>query len=306
MKLPTYLKELLGSPPQAGEGVNNWLFKVSFHLHRYWPAPKIMAELGERTRGCGRVVTHSEIERQVTSSLIQCCCQPVDEIGRVRSSSLTQGCQPRGSWPTVNQELRSKVILDNGGLDELKNLSNPRLDPEKRHTEEIVTALFPGNPLLCCALSKSRFNTRTRDEWRGQLEPLQLIVPSPMSAKQGRTKDGAKESEHTLENTGPRRFLVVEFDTGTTDEHASILIHLAGFAPLVCAVHSGGKSLHGWFHVEGLPEDRVLKFFRYAVQLGADRALWTRSQFVRMPDGTRDNGRIQKVVFVNFNLREVK
>ena len=31
------------------------------------------------------------------------------------------------------------------------------------------------------------------------------------------TQEG-KESEHTLGNTGPRRFLVVEFDTGGIDE----------------------------------------------------------------------------------------
>ena len=36
-----------------------------------------------------------------------------------------------------------------------------------------------------------------------------------------------------------------------------------------------------------------------AVSLGADRATWTRSQFVRMPDGTRDNGNRQAVYFFN-------
>ena len=117
---------------------------------------------------------------------------------------------------------------------------------------------------------------------------LQLIVPSPMTSRTGLTKDG-RESKHTLSNTGPRRFLICEFDTGTTDQHAALLIHLAGYAPMVCAVHSGGKSLHGWFFVEGEPEDRILKFFRYAVSLGADPATWPCSQFVRMPDGRRDN-----------------
>ena len=62
-----------------------------------------------------------------------------------------------------------------------------------------------------------------------------------MSAVTGLTKDG-KESKHTLANTGPRRFLICEFDTGTADEHAAILIHLAGYAPLVCAVTFGGKA----------------------------------------------------------------
>ena len=120
-----------------------------------------------------------------------------------------------------------------------------------------------------------------------------------MCAVSGLTKDG-RPSRHTLANTGPRRFLVCEFDTGAADDHASLLLHLATLAPLVCAVHSGGKSLHGWFYVHGQPEAKVERFFRYAVALGADPATWTRSQFVRMPDGTRDNGKRQTIFFVNL------
>jgi hypothetical protein len=170
-------------------------------------------------------------------------------------------------------------------------------------TEEIVDRIFPGNPFLCCGQSNSVFDTRPREQWRGELSRLAVIVPSPMIAPTGLTKDN-KQSAHALSNNGPRRFLIVEFDQGTTDEHAALLIHLAGFAPLVCAVHSGGKSLHGWFLVANQPEEKILRFFRYAVSLGADPALWTRSQFVRLPDGTRDNGNRQTVFFLSFKPLE--
>ena len=119
-----------------------------------------------------------------------------------------------------------------------------------------------------------------------------------MIARTGLTQDG-KESEHTLEDTGSRRFLVVEFDTGGIDEHAALLRHLAEYAPMVIAVHSGKKSLHGWFYCFGQPEARLGAFMRHAVTLGADKATWSRSQFVRMPDGTRDNGNRQAVYFFN-------
>jgi hypothetical protein len=115
-----------------------------------------------------------------------------------------------------------------------------------------------------------------------------------------------RESAHALSNTGPRRFLICEFDTGAPDEHAAILMHLGAFAPLVCVVHSGGKSLHGWLYVEGHPDEKVNRFFRYAVSLGADRATWTRSQFVRMPDGTRQNGWRQTVFYLNFKPLEAR
>ena len=137
-------------------------------------------------------------------------------------------------------EAREAILRDGCGLADLWELSRPRIEDSEQHTEAIVDKLFPGNPLLCCGASSPDFDTRPRDDWRGELSELALIVPSPMSAVTGLTKDG-KESKHTLANTGPRRFVICEFDTGTVDDHAAILIHLAGFAPLVCAVHSGGK-----------------------------------------------------------------
>jgi len=109
-----------------------------------------------------------------------------------------------------------------------------------------------------------------------------------------------------LNNTGPRRFLVVEFDQGTFDQHAALLAHLGEKAPLVLVVHSGNKSLHGWFYCAEQPEDRVEKFFNYAVSLGADRATWARCQFVRMPDGRRENGKLQRVVFFNPKTLEAQ
>ena len=119
-----------------------------------------------------------------------------------------------------------------------------------------------------------------------------------MSEVWGKTKDG-KKSQHTLSNTGPRRFLIVEQDSGTADEQASVLLHLAGMAPLVLAVHSGSKSIHGWFYCVGQTEERLRRFMNYAVSIGADSATWTRSQFVRMPDGRRDTGKRQVVYFFN-------
>jgi hypothetical protein len=205
----------------------------------------------------------------------------------------------------VNQEQREAVIREGGRLADLWELSPIRIEDNRPRTEEVIDRLFPGDPLLCCGWTQSDFDTKPRDDWRGGLGRLQFIVPSPMSAITGLTKDG-RESRHALANTGPRRFLVVEFDGGTTDEHAAVLTHLAGYAPMVCALHSGRKSLHGWFYVAGQPENKVTRFFRYAVALGADPATWTRSQFVRMPDGTRDNQERQTVYFLNFRPLEAK
>jgi hypothetical protein len=291
--LPSFIDEMLAAPPHAGEGVHNWLFTVARQLHVHLPAGEIVALLESRVQGCGRHVSRKEIEDAVKNT-ITCAWQPNGNAAQVQQAA---------KWPGVNQEQRAGIIRTTGGLADLWEASKPRIEDAAQHTEAIIDRLFPDNPILCCGKSSSDFDTKPRDEWRGQLASLQLVVPSPMSAIEGVTKEG-KPSRHTLSNTGPRRFLICEFDTGTADDHAALLLHLGMFAPLVCAVHSGGKSLHGWFFVAGQPDAKVEKFFRYAVSLGADRATWTRSQFVRMPDGARDNGKRQTVFFVNFKSLE--
>jgi len=198
----------------------------------------------------------------------------------------------------VNAEQREAVLASGLELVDLWAASRWRFDGNGSNAEEIVDQIFPGDPLLCVGQNNHHFGTRRRAALRGQLEKMQFIVPSPMIARRGRTLEG-KESEHCLENTGRRRFLVVEQDLGTADEQAAILLHLAERAPLALAVHSGSKSIHGWFFAADESEKRLRRFMRYAVSLGADRSTWTRSQFVRMPDGTRDNGERQTVYFLN-------
>ena len=291
-ELPRFLLDLIAACPRSGEGVHSWLFKVARQLHAHRDHTEMVALLAAAVADCGRHVPVSEIENAVNSAK-DCAWQP--KMGR---TGFLKPPAPRRAWPAVNQEQREAIAANGGGLVDLWEVSPVRIESNEPRTEAIVDVLFPGNPLLCCGESSRAFDTKPREDWRGQLAELPLIVPSPMSAVEGLTKEG-KPSKHTLDNTGPRRFLVVEFDTGTADEHAAVLLHLANRAPLVLAVHSGGKSLHGWFYCAGQPEDRLRRFMEYAVCLGADSALWTRSQFCRIPDGTRDNGNRQAVYFLN-------
>jgi hypothetical protein len=285
--LPQFVRDLLASPPRAGEGVNLYLFRLARVLHPYRTEREIAGILEAVTANCGRVVTEKEIRRAIENSK-GAARQPRQSTPRTEPP-----------WPTTNREQREAVINETDeGLVDLWEASPVRLEDNDSHTEEIIDALFPGNPLLCCGKSNAVFATQSREEWRGRLTAMQFIVPSPMIARTGRTQEG-RQSEHSLGNTGPRRFLVIEQDQGTIDEQAAILLHFAERAPLALTVHSGGKSVHGWFYRQGQLEERLKKFMRYAVSLGADRATWTRSQFVRMPDGTRENRNRQAVYFFN-------
>jgi len=169
-------------------------------------------------------------------------------------------------------------------LNRLRERSPIRCEDGEPKPEEVIDRLFPGDPLLCLGARKDRFRTAAREEWRGKEHLHELIVPSPMSALTGTNKNG-KSSKRCLDNTGPRRFLVFEFDSGTQDEQAAIILHLAAKMPLVMVLFSGGKSLHAWFLCEGLDDGILRPFMDYAVRLGADRATWSRCQMVRFPGG---------------------
>lgn len=294
-ELPRWLLDAIAAAPLAGNGVHRWLFAMARQLWAHRERGEIIALLSNAVSGCGRPVSGREIHEAVDKAK-DCAWQPHDRSGFIPTQAASR-------WPEVNIKARNEIVMDGGGLADLWEASPARLTDNSQHTEEIIDRLFPGNSLLCCGATSYAFDTRPRESWRGELASLQLIVPSPMSKPMGMTKDG-KESAHCLDNTGPRRFLVIEFDQGAADEHAAILLHLASRAPLVLAVHSGNKSLHGWFFCAGQPEDRLRRFMEYAVTLGADPATWTRSQFVRMPDGARDNGKRQTVFF--FNTRPLE
>lgn len=283
--LPQFVRGFLASPPRRGEGLNNWFFRAARLLHPYRTAAEIVQLLTAAT--AGKPVRRGEMERAVERSAAM-AWQPGEQAAHTQPPA----------WPAVNAEQREAIIKTGVGLVDLWENSPIRFEDSQAHTEEIIDALFSGNPLLCIGRNNHSFATRRREEWRGRLAEMQLIVPSPMTAPTGHTQDG-EVSAHTLENTGPRRFLVVEQDSGSADDQSATLRHLAERAPLALAAHSGSKSIHGWFYCQGQPEKALRCFMRHAVSLGADRATWTCSQFVRMPDGQRDNGQRQAVYFFN-------
>ena len=283
-RLPHRLQAKLRNCPKAGGGVHGWIFNSALQLTKYTDQNTAFELIRSYSEGCERFVPDREIWDAISTA----------------SLSKRKQTTKKPNWPSKNEEQREAITGNGAGLAELWESSPIRFDDDVSHTEEVIDLLFPDNPLLCTGSSPYKFGTKAREEWRGKLASMQLIVPSPMTERVGLTKSG-KKSAHSLDNTGPRKFLVIEFDEGTFDEHAAILIHLAKQAPLVMALMSGNKSLHGWFYVERSPEKLQLSFMRYAVSLGADPRLWIRSQFARIPDGFRvDKEKLQSVIYLNL------
>jgi hypothetical protein len=192
-----------------------------------------------------------------------------------------------------------------------------------RYTAKVLAqwAAYSGcsDPWVCFG-SRDQFWTRRLSRVAELLHAHEQIVPSPMKAQLGLTADG-RMSEHSKEGTGERLFLVVEFDfarlspkgkptvwaplidrceaAGLTmlDAQAAILERLTRSRPLWLVVFSGSKSLQGWFPCRGESEEELHRWFNTeARRLGADPMTWCKSQFVRMPDGTRAPNREGKSV----------
>jgi len=279
-RLPRWLVDLLRAVPTRGEKLNNWLFRVARCLWAFRARDEIVELLYAATDG--EPVRPGEIERAKS-----CAYVPGQRSYHVAHA-----------WPKLNAEERASVIATGRGFADLRERSPVLIKDDQPRTEEIVDHLFPENPLLCCGRTQFSFVTQNREEWRGKLSALQFIVPNPMIARSGLTKKG-DESAHALSITGPRKYLVIEQDAGTIDEQSAVLLHLSAHAPLVLVIHSGSKSIHGWFACFNGCEPIIRQFMKYAVSLGADDQLWSPSQFVRMPDGRRENGSRQTVFYFN-------
>ena len=319
--LPHFLQDMLKNPPQAGDGINGWLFSVARQLHQHFDEATIVKMLEDCTQDCGRSVPHREILR-ATQNSHKCAWRPKHSPSASISSKVPAKTDPAPSWPQPNPILQ-KEILDEfgplGGLAELLELSNPRpLDDLENETEFIFDMLFPNNPLICIGTpmgngkhKRMKSETQRREDWRGKLSKQSLIVPSPMTKKNGQTQEG-KSSQRTLENVGDREYLIVEFDKHSISDQCAFHLFLGELCPLVCVTHSGNKSLHGWYLAKGVSDKHARNFFELAVKLGADRATWNKIQLVRIPGGTRQGvsdkpNKRQMVYYLNFEpLKTVK
>ena len=195
-------------------------------------------------------------------------------------------------WLGRDFVLIESVAHAGNGVVDLWEESPVRLNSNEPNTDEVIDLLFPGNRLLCCGWTRHRFDTRPRTHWY-KLQDLQFIVPNPMAAPLGLTRQ-YKVSPHALSNTGARRFLIVEFDfdASNSDEEAhllerlategrdvrdlgaALLLNLAEKAPLALVVHSGGKSLHGWFYRADVPAGQNLVVSIYLLVDGYRFGIW--------------------------------
>ena len=316
--------KLLDNAPSSGDGAHTFLARVATRTAMHWTVEQTYRWLRDYGDRCGRYMPDREINEAIADGRRFAGMR--DNAFGDKPDSMPQQRPPR--WPQPDKGEIERICRLGPRLATLSAGSPSPPKDDAPRTEEIIDLLFGGgDPWLCCGVASYEFSTQRREKWRGRLSDQSFIVPSAMLGKYGFTKND-EVSEHAQSAVGPRQYLVIEFDfsertrDGTRDTAlaplirklavagitvadmcAALLAHLSRFAPLAFVVHSGGKSLHGWFPCSGIPEDELRDFMHFACRLGADPKTWAPSQFVRMPDGTRgDHGkrpRRQHVCFWN-------
>jgi hypothetical protein len=297
--LPERVARFLESPTPAGSGLHYWLMSAANMLCRHVAYQEAFERLLAAGRRAGRASV-TEIRHTL------------DKAHAEKGETVSGSWRPGGAtsfvakkWPERNTAAIEAVVKDGPGVSDLWERSPIRWDDDEPHTEEIIDELFPGNPCLCVGRHAKEFRSDSREALRGKLSKCSHIVPSPMEPLGGQTKAG-HWSEKCNDAVERRRFIVTEFDQEEWDNQAAIIWHLRQFGRLVMVVNSMGKSLHAWWYCQGSDESegsQMRKFFNYAVSLGADRAGWVLSQYMRMPDGTREKGenkgQRQSVIYFN-------
>lgn len=277
-EIPSGLSQCLANPPTAGNR-NVWLFTVALRA-RHIASP-------EKVRALLTAVASQWNDRDFEPEIDRAIARAFTESTSHSSLSTPHSNAQRLPWPEFNTEAWKRRLNCPVGFSE---------KPLPITSEEVIDALFPEDALICAALDTRSALTQERDAWRGKESGLQFIVANPMTARTGTNQSGRQSNRCHDNATKNRTYLVVEFDRGALSEQAAILSSLhSSVTQLVLVVWSGGKSLHGWFHVQTLPEYTKLRFFRHAVYLGADASLWDPAKLVRMPGGRRGSGETQHI-----------
>lgn len=273
-----HLADRLANPPEAGRGRHTYLFSIAASFHRLGvPMDEIKRRLEASCRRAGWHDRIADIPRDLA------------KIG-----ALDQDAEygPRVWFPEASQDARRIAAK-----------ASPMFSPTDTglRAHDVLPALYGPDAWVCVASDAQHATTQRLEDVLPIAERMPFVVANAMTAARGKTKMGNPSARCHGNACAPalRRFVVVEFDTG--EDLAIQARYLSALhrpaCPLALVVFSGGKSLHGWFNVAGLPEAEKLTAFRRGCLLGADQSLWDRAKLVRMPGGTRHDGTRQFIAY---------
>ena len=255
------LNRLLATCPR--EGIHQWIFDVARCL---WREPfmlkgeTILRCLREGVADCGRLVPEPELLDAVkNSSPDKRFCGRTSVQSRPRPQQI-------GKLPEPNSEAigaifrRKEIRLSLPGL-----ISQSPVNVQDREPQDLLSSLYRDSPLLCLVFDpeSSRgnivYDMNDRKQFR-RFPPF--MIPNPVLGNAALTLDG-KLSARALANVGARRYLILDFDSGSSCEQATMIRHLKrqweSQTGVVLVLYTAGRGLHAWFDVRHLSEEEILE-----------------------------------------------
>lgn len=273
------IRKLLDNPPAPGENRHHWLFTVQAGLIRQGFRPedveKHVLGLCKAFKWDDRIAeVHKNTEAILSES------EPPEE----RDAPI--------AWPEINHDARRQ----RSGNPKMFDFADSGLI-----AADVLPHLYRDYEWICAAPDRYNANTYRLIEILKIADQFEFIVANPMRSEYGKTGAG-KRSARTKDNActeSTRRYAVIEFDTNDEpDDQIAVLSSLhTPDTPLMMAVWSGNKSIHGWYSLAGLNKQQKRNFYWLARYLGADNALWGTSWLVRMPGGKRESGERQTILY---------
>ncbi len=264
----------LAEAPTSGE-THRWLAQVASGL-RGTLAPEACFKFLRRC--CDEFVAHREVPDREIGAAVELAHGDVTANGPAGGANFGRRAI---AWPEASERVIRKV------LDTVEPCFDGAASTGLRPCE-VLPALFQPGELVCMGADSERALIRPVEEVLTEADTMQFVCVNPMRGAAALNYAG-RMSVRCQNNVALRRFLVAEFDDATISkrEQAQLATALGQMAPLVMAVDSGGKSVHAWFRVEGMPAREQAKFFAVACLLGADRTRWDMCGWLRMPGGLR-------------------
>ena len=218
----------------------------------------------------------------------------------------------RRAWENIIQPYISEPDLEC----ELWERSPYRIDFEcgQEDMEALLSTLYEPDDVIfigdaCANYSRQRECVRTVTEHLSNLQMAEYFRPNPLTGIPVR-RDNGKQSLVCDECVAKFRYAVVEFDSKPLNEqYAFYLAMLDKGMPFAALIYSGNKSIHGLLAVDCPDADswkRTVEdeLFRNRLELlGCDGACKNESRMTRTPGAKRSNGKMQKLLYLNSNLK---
>ena len=296
MKRQKYSEALKSIPAPGGGGCHAALLGVAnLGIFAGLSEAELFADIRAHIPSGGRSVPDSEIRDAITKAKAdQSTFNPIRKTPRKR---LKRG------------EAFDAIIADtieDASEVELFELSPYRFEFSPfKDSVILLNELYKNDDILFIGDTYSKQVKKAKDWKRADVSRFPLIIPNPLTGKQGKTKSG-KISVRCDSCVASFHFAVVEFDNVSIKKQIAFWLAMLnkGF-PVACLIHSGNKSIHGWVkvdcaNVEEWENEVENKLFPdYLQPLGVDPACRNESRLSRLPGHERKKGVYQRLLYLN-------